>query len=404
MYKESIFNIKFSHRGKDYIYNTANSGLIEIEKPITELINTEFREFLLQENYIVPYYENEIENLYNRVEKTINEKLNKLELTILLTEKCNFQCKYCYQEHNPSTLSIDDAKKILKEIEKSCDQYLKALSIHYFGGEPLLNIEVLRYLDKELKALCNEYNLLYESYLTTNASLITEQILKEFKFNTIQITFDGYKQIHDNLRISDTFNYRNLINTFHKILIYSESRIKIRFNICKENADSFFYVIDDIFNISDFDLKRVTFQLNPMRNFNNSKVFTELDALEYSKINFKLRMYLQQKGVSLSLPRPISQPCKFTTGNAFCIGPRLNKYFCSSSLANGNYNGVSNIFDKKKVKFTLPDVCNKCKVLPLCLSSCRLLKDIERRCIPEKYILIDLLKNFIDQTQVSYNY
>ena len=84
-------------------------------------------------------------------------------VTILTTTECNARCYYCF-EHGirqyPMTREIADAT--VKYIKKNYPE--KQLAINWFGGEPLLNFEIIKYITAQLKE--SGYEII--SHITTN--------------------------------------------------------------------------------------------------------------------------------------------------------------------------------------------------------------------------------------------
>lgn len=396
--KPSQFNIEFSHNGSLYLYNSKTTMLAEIEKPLSEcIIDNAYRNELLQNGFVVEDSTDEVEILLHEVDEKINQISDTLELTIVLTEACNFRCVYCYQTKNSREFSEDDCQELLKKLNVLFDKGIKNLFLHYFGGEPLLNLPALRLLDESIKHTCLRKNVNFRSYITTNGSLLTKEILKEFNFNTIQLTFDGDIDTHGLYKVSKAFTYKALLNTVDMVLRESCSDLRIRFNICKENAGGFISVLDNLFSLQSFDNMRVNFAFNPMRNFSDSDKFTELSPEDYSKVNLQLRKHVLSFGKPLILPKAAEQPCKFTVGNALCIGPECKSYFCTTSFdTDSAKNNMDSFLDAKKIHYKFPEICKNCVVLPICLCSCKLLKPEKNACIPEKYIIVELLKMYLD--------
>lgn len=180
------------------------------------------------------------------------------------------------------------------------------------------------------------------------------------------------------------------------ILDHSQSKINVRFNVCMENKDSFFEVIETVVGLSNYSKDRVNFEISPLKKFKKDAKFTELSLEEYSRVNLKLRLAIQKTGVKLHLPSAIQEPCKYTTGNAYCVGPGMKGFFCTSdnrvmdkkiNLAKSYYN--KNYHHRLSVK------CLKCDILPLCIHTCGLLKSEDSACVVEKVILKDLLCEYL---------
>jgi len=395
-YRESVFNVKVNHNG-NYIYNTKTSALAKFDKSIEEcLSDNKLRDQMMEYGFVVKSDENEVYEYIKFVNSSINKTQDTLEVTIVLTESCNFRCLYCYQDKATKVFSEDDANKFLVEIEKLLKDGLQNLKVHYFGGEPLLNYDIIKKIEFSLRQLIEAYNCNYSNYITTNGSLLKKDILAEDIFDTIQLTFDGYKKMHEKYKKNKNFGYIDLLGCVNEVMKYSTSKVKIRFNICEENSKYFNMVIDDIFNIENFDVDRISFAFNPMRNHKNIEEFKELSPEEYSKIDLMLRKYLLSKGKKLYLPNAASQPCKFTCGNAICVGPDLRTYFCSSNFNEKGITELPSFMRKNKFNFTLPSKCQKCNVMPICLCGCKMLDVNKNACISEKYIIDEMIKLYLD--------
>lgn len=110
-------------------------------------------------------------------------------VTILTTTECNARCYYCF-EHGirqyPMTREIADAT--VKYIKKNYPE--KQLAINWFGGEPLLNFEIIKYITAQLKE--SGYEII--SHITTNGSLLTKEMIdylqREYSDLSFQITID----------------------------------------------------------------------------------------------------------------------------------------------------------------------------------------------------------------------
>lgn len=390
---ESKFNIKFIHNCTKYVYNTWSNVLLSCDKDICEYTDLESIVLLEKEKFICKSHQDEMNNLMMGVKQGIIDEKNQLDLTIILTNNCNFNCIYCYQEHIVSSLSLQKANILINKIENLIKHGVNTIKIHYFGGEPLLNISVLLFIHNKLKEFSGKYNVKYISFMTSNGSLLSQKVLRQLDIDLIQLTFDGDANSHGLYKISDNFTYMDLLEKIFTIMELTNITIRIRFNICKENANSFIKVIGDILDNNNIDKNRIGFIFNPMRNFNGNNKFTELNIWDYSKYDLLLRKEIQKHGIKLQLPRALKSPCKFSVGSAICVGTNLEPMYCTVK------DNIDNFLNTKTTKLNIDLQCHDCKVLPLCLCYCGLLKDNNAKCISEKYIIVDLLKMYIDNSE-----
>ena len=256
---------------------------------------------------------------------------------------------------------------------------------------------MLRYLDIELKKVAESKNKGYRSYITTNGSMLTKHLIKEIGFDTFYLTFDGNRDWQNKLKVSPIDSYENNLKIIEAILSLSQSTINIRLNVCKENQDSFVETIQDIVSVKGYDKERIKFEISPLKKFTANARFEELSPREYAKAHWKLERALKETGVKLFLPKPFLQPCKYITGNAFCVGPSMKSCYCSSDdTVIHEKVDLSKCVCDKRYEHQLPQECLECNVMPLCIHSCGLLKKDGAVCIPEKFILKEILCDFLE--------
>ena len=112
-----------------------------------------------------------------------------LEIKIQLTEKCNYDCTFCFNRQSSLSfsreLSFEDAKKIISTIASDGIE-----KVRFTGGEPLLRED----LDKFIKMI-NDYAPDIDLAMTSNAYLLKEtaQKLKDAGLKRINVSIDTLK-------------------------------------------------------------------------------------------------------------------------------------------------------------------------------------------------------------------
>lgn len=143
----------------------------------------------------------------------IPDKVNIGSIDLNVTHGCNMACKYCYGSYggNPSWIGNkyrygSQQGKMSKETAEKSIQFLikesgniKNLSVIFFGGEPLMNIELIKHMINYCRQQEKEYDKKFNLSFATNGTLLTEKLLNYFLENNIniQISIDGSKAIHD---------------------------------------------------------------------------------------------------------------------------------------------------------------------------------------------------------------
>ncbi|MFA7281933.1 MAG: quinohemoprotein amine dehydrogenase maturation protein [Sterolibacterium sp.] len=129
-------------------------------------------------------------------------------LVISVSTGCNLSCSYCYKEDldKPSKsrkMDFDTASQgieLLLREGASRDQ----LNVVFLGGEPLTNLPLIKQVVDYAERRCAEEGKRVDFTMTTNATLLTEDIvgyLDQHRFG-ISISMDGPQALHDRRRIT----------------------------------------------------------------------------------------------------------------------------------------------------------------------------------------------------------
>jgi uncharacterized protein len=129
-------------------------------------------------------------------------------LVLELTQKCNLRCEYCcygelYPErrnHSDTTMSLDTAMNVVRDFINHSPQIC---SIGFYGGEPLLEFELLKQIVLFAETLGGQCGIVPDFSITTNGTLLSDEVIRflvEHKFH-ILVSFDGPKETHDRYRV-----------------------------------------------------------------------------------------------------------------------------------------------------------------------------------------------------------
>ena len=122
-----------------------------------------------------------------------------------ITHKCNLRCKHCYQEEYSSTLTMEDCTKVINDFVALLKSKLQVGHINITGGEPLASPILFDLLD-----LIDKTNLIVSFGILTNGTLLTEALTERLskykKLSFVQISLDGTKEVHDQIRGEGSFN------------------------------------------------------------------------------------------------------------------------------------------------------------------------------------------------------
>lgn len=127
-------------------------------------------------------------------------------LCLHIAHDCNLACRYCFAEEGEyhgrrALMSFEVGKKALDFlIENSGSR--RNLEVDFFGGEPLMNWDVVKQLVQYGREQEKKYNKNFRFTLTTNGVLLNDEIM-EFcnkEMGNVVLSLDGRKEVHDHMR------------------------------------------------------------------------------------------------------------------------------------------------------------------------------------------------------------
>lgn len=151
----------------------------------------------------------------NRIKEIVHSSNDSLEsilqnklrmITLQITQQCNLRCKYCpysggYENrlHTNKKMSFETAKKGIDFLFNHSSNS-KRVAIGFYGGEPLLEFDLVKDCIEYSKEKAEGKELLYT--LTTNGTLIDSSVIKYLSSNHVSllISLDGPKNVHDKNR------------------------------------------------------------------------------------------------------------------------------------------------------------------------------------------------------------
>lgn len=176
-------------------------------------------------------------------------KLDRLVLCV--SDLCNLSCKYCYLGHGEGQ-AVNKTNKIMSKgtLERTIDYVLELFPegvqcIQFFGGEPLLNFDLLTYAVDYINAIFKEKELEGPKYtIVTNGTLINDEVHSFFNkyFDRISVSLDGRKNINDYYRCtqnSDVSVHDLVYNNIQRINLDRKYRIDVQMTITDKTLEDF---------------------------------------------------------------------------------------------------------------------------------------------------------------------
>lgn len=214
-------------------------------------------------------------------------------LCLNIAHDCNLRCKYCFASegnyHGKSELmSFDVGKKAIDFVIKNSGPRHN-IEIDLFGGEPLLNFEVIKKIIEYAKKEEKKYNKNIRFTITTNATLLNDEIMEYIDNNmgNIVLSIDGREKVNDKIRIrrDGSGTYKDIMPKIKDMVARRKEgkQYYVRGTFTHENLD--FY--NDVLHLADEGFKEISIEPvvlpdnNPLslKEEDLPKIFEQYDML-----------------------------------------------------------------------------------------------------------------------------
>ena len=321
-------------------------------------------------------------------------------LCLHVAHTCNLNCEYCFAGQGKyhgkdAIMSFEVGKQALDFLVKNSGTR-KNLEVDFFGGEPLVNFDVVKQLVKYARSIEKETGKHFRFTLTTNGMLLDDYVIDFLnkEMNNVVLSLDGRKEINDNMRptLNDKGSYDVIMPKFKKLV---EKRDKdkyyyIRGTFTRDNLDfgkDVLHFADEGFASTSVE-PVVGDESNPyaLRKEDMEKVFAEYEKLakQYAKRkldgeNFTFFHFVVDLNQG---PCVIKRITGCGAGNEYlAITPNGDIYPCHQFVGNDDFK-LANIMDEeviipKEITDTFRDAhvyskedCKKCWNKFYCSGGC----------------------------------
>ena len=208
------------------------------------------------------YVKDIFENVIGEVKK---RKTVVKALCLHIAHDCNLACKYCFAEEGEyhgrrALMSYEVGKKALDFLIANSGNR-RNLEVDFFGGEPLMNWQVV----KDLVAYGREQEKIYDKHfrftVTTNGVLLNDEI-QEFvnkEMDNVVLSLDGRKEVNDRMRPfrNGKGSYDLIVPKFQKLAeSRNQEKYYIRGTFTRDNLD----FAEDILHFADLGFKQMSIE------------------------------------------------------------------------------------------------------------------------------------------------
>ncbi len=341
----------------------------------------------------------------------LNPRNRGLKIVAVLNLDCNFACPYCFEEGVKGNLYMTAATagRLVSFIRDQWRGHMDTLRLDFYGGEPLLSLELLTSLAQAAQSFASSQGAAFSFTLVTNGSLFTRKTaerLVPLGLQSIKITLDGPPELHNRSRPfqSGAGSFKTLIGNIKDTC--DLVKISIGGNFTRENYEQFPRLLDYLLaeGLGPDQLSYVKFDpiVNRPPNSASPIEYTagcvSLDEPWMRGAEALLRGEIMQRGYQT--PRPTPMACMVETTDSYVVNYDGVLYKCPAFIGKEGFavgdlaGGVSDYAASLRLGIYKNPDCAACVYLPMCYGGCRYMTLVKDGNIDK----IDCKKAYFDAT------
>ncbi len=306
---------------------------------------------------------------------------------VVLNLDCNLACPYCYEEgfRGKHYMSAETAALLVESIRRERIEKGQPLRLTFYGGEPLLSLDLIRAIARPLGEAARERGVAFGFSLVTNGTLLNRACVEELLslgLSGSKVTIDGPRELHDKSRpfVSGLGSYeailRNVLD-IHKIV-----PLQLGGNYTRDNFREFPRMLDDLL-ARGIDPARVgTMLFAPVVPKAGQRVLSDFNtgcACSYEPWLMEAALWLREETLKRGFPAPKSKlsACMVELENELVINHDGSLYKCPAFMAcpelriGSLAEGIADFSASHNLDLWKKDECLECPYLPICFGGCR---------------------------------
>ncbi len=185
-------------------------------------------------------------------------------LCLHVSHDCNLACRYCfaqegeYHQSKRELMSYEVGKRALDYLVENSGTR-RNLEVDFFGGEPLMNFDVVKRLVEYGRSIEKEHDKNFRFTLTTNGVLLDDEILEyaNKEMSNLVLSIDGRKEIHDRMRPfrGGQGSYDKIVDKFrHAADSRDQMNYYVRGTFTRNNLD----FSEDVRHLADLGFEQIS--------------------------------------------------------------------------------------------------------------------------------------------------
>lgn len=336
-----------------------------------------------------------------------------LYVALLPNSRCQLSCKYCGQQklgHEMTEITQIMTLKFIKD-NLNNNKY-RHLKISWFGGEPALNVNIVREMSLSLISMAKEYGCTYSSEIVTNGIALSNEtcdiLVKDCQIGRFEITLDGFLDNERRVNAAGKGFYNEIVTNI-QYLVTLPCLVTIRCNVDIYNKQSIFPMMEHFQRIGLHD--KVDFYLAMVHSWGCETGSSALEAMDFAKFQVSVFEFMYDNGFRLTIDtllphREFPRMCIHQRGeNCFLVDTYGLIYTCSEepytrtpeAIAGHVSTGRKQFYPRFQLNGKQLAYCQMCKVWPVCGGGC-----VKRYCEHGKTECVSLLYNMEERAILAY--
>lgn len=186
-------------------------------------------------------------------------------LCLHVAHDCNLACRYCFAEEGEyhgrrAIMSYEVGRKALDFLVANSGNRVN-LEVDFFGGEPLMNWEVVKQLVAYGRSLEKDHHKRFRFTITTNGVLLNDEIIDfcNREMSNVVLSIDGRKEVHDRMRPfrGGQGSYDLIVPKFKKV---AESRNQMNYYVRGTFTHNNLDFSKDVLHMADLGFEQISIE------------------------------------------------------------------------------------------------------------------------------------------------
>lgn len=376
------------------IFSTKKASIIRIHRALIDDISSgrlseAETASLISLGFLVKSAEEEKREMLGYIEE-LNAINDKLSISLVMNLDCNLACAYCFEGRRKGKhyMNKETADRLLDFIGNKGLADRRRLRLVFYGGEPLLSLELVEYISASLKMKAEEAGISYSAAVVTNGTLLTHSVVSRLKavgIGRAAVTIDGPREVHDSLRPLKTGggSFDLIINNLKNVSRMID--LQIGGNYIRENFRSYplllDFMLDNGLTPNRINDVRFDFVMQEREDMALPDFHHGCETINQPWL-FEAGMFLREETLKRGYRTGRITPaaCSLEYKQSLVVNYDGSLYKCTGFLGRDDCKvgdietGISDYRISHNLDNWKNEECLACEYLPLCFGGCRYMK------------------------------